>query len=135
MDSVELSTTRALPSDRQSSPHSSKKEEDLPSSLDEMDSFIENAVSTPDRPSFANREEKVLHPANEESNESPFETPIVRSLRGEGKPYNTIMACEIDEVTPQRGEVSIDLVMIERKERKERKERTRHGYTKTLRTL
>ena len=111
MDSIKLSTEKALPSKHSSSSQLSKKEEDLPSSLDEMDSFIANAVNTSDRPSLTNREEKVFHSPKEESESNPFEQPIVRSLRGEGKPYNTIMACEIDEVTPQRGEVSLDLAI------------------------
>jgi len=29
----------------------------------------------------------------------------MKRLREEDKPYNTVIGCEIDEVTPQRGEV------------------------------
>ena len=123
MDSIKLSTEKALPSNLPSSSQLSKKEDDLPSSLDEMDSFIANAVSPSDRPSLANREEKVFHSPKEESERNPFEPPIVRSLRGEGKPYNTIMACEIDEVTPQRGEVSFDLVREGKEKGKRKKKR------------
>lgn len=118
MDPVELPTEKALPSNRLSSPQLSKKEDDLPSSLDEMDSFIANAVNSSDRPSLTNREEKVFQSPGEGSESSPFEQPTVRSLRGEGKPYNSIMACEIDEVTPQRGEVGIDVMRMEKREKR-----------------
>lgn len=85
---------------------SSAKEDALPSSLDEMDSFIEQATNNSSPISFANRSEKAFHSSGEEESvDSPLSRPVVRSLREEGKPYNSILACEIDEVTPQRGEV------------------------------
>ncbi|KAK8821816.1 hypothetical protein WA556_002261, partial [Blastocystis sp. ATCC 50177/Nand II] len=54
----------------------------LPSSLEEMDSFIQKA--TTEAP--------------------PPRKNTQRRLRKEDEPYNSIYACEIDEVSPQRGE-------------------------------
>lgn len=58
----------------------------LPSSFEEMDSFIQKA--TTEAP--------------------PPRKNAQRRLRKEGEPYNSIYACEIDEVSPQRGEVECD---------------------------
>ena len=58
----------------------------LPSSLEEVDSFIQKATTETPPP------RKISQ----------------RRLRKEGEPYNSVYACEIDEVIPQRGEVKID---------------------------
>ena len=58
--------------------------ERLPSSLDEIDSFIRKATTE----------------------EHDDQRKTAKRLRQENEPYNTVCACEIDEISPQRGEVS-----------------------------
>ena len=57
--------------------------EKLPSSLDEIDSFINKATAE----------------------EHDVQKKVAKRLRQESEPYNSVYACEIDEVSPQRGEV------------------------------
>ena len=58
--------------------------EKLPSSLDEIDSFINKATAE----------------------EHDVQKKVAKRLRQENEPYNSVYACEIDEVSPQRGEVN-----------------------------
>ena len=57
------------------------KENTLPSTLDEIDSFIETST-----------------------NQSATRTSH-HTMRPDSAPYNMVMACELSEETPQRGEV------------------------------
>lgn len=65
----------------------SQKETTLPSSLDEIDSFIETSTS-----------------------QSATRTSH-HTMRPDSAPYNTVMACELSEETPQRGEVDVAFIM------------------------
>lgn len=76
------------------------EEDQLPSSLEEMDKFIAKATSDSKRISFLDRPVEVV---DKETLDPISESPL-RRLREEDKPYNTVIGCEIDEVTPQRGE-------------------------------
>ena len=58
--------------------------EKFPSSLDEIDSFINKATTE----------------------EHDVQKKVAKLLRQENEPYNSVYACEIDEVSPQRGEVT-----------------------------
>ena len=79
------------------------EEDQLPSSLEEMDKFIAKATSDSKRISFLDRPVEVV----DTETLDPISESQLRRLREEDKPYNTVIGCEIDEVTPQRGEVGM----------------------------
>lgn len=64
-----------------------KKENMLPSTLDEIDSFIETSTS-----------------------QSATRTSH-HTMRPDSAPYNTVMACDLSEETPQSGEVGSSSVI------------------------
>lgn len=77
------------------------KEEALPSSLEAVDEFIDKVTNDSNRISFLDRPAEVV----DKNNVDPITGTSMKRLREEDKPYNTVIGCEIDEVTPQRGEV------------------------------
>lgn len=77
------------------------KEEAFPSSLEAVDKFIDKVTNDSNRISFLDRPGEVV----DKDNLDPMAKTSLRRLREEDKPYNSVIGCEIDEVTPQRGEV------------------------------
>lgn len=88
-------------SEEETSKRDVPKEEALPSSLEAVDAFIDKVTSDSNRISFLDRPGEVV----DKSNVDPIAGTSMRKLREEDMPYNTVIGCEIDEVTPQRGEV------------------------------
>lgn len=71
------------------------QKDDLPSNLEDIDSYLSKA--TTNKPSRIEMEEPAV----------PGLTQDNHVLRKEGEPYNQVYACEIDEVAPKPGEVSL----------------------------
>ena len=69
----------------------------LPSNLDEVDSFLSKATSEQPIPSIQMKEETI--PGLEKKKSS--------RLRQKNEPFNSVSACEVNETSPQRGEVLV----------------------------
>lgn len=69
------------------------KQSQLPSNLDEVDSFLSKATN--EKPS----------PITMKDESSPRLSKSNSILRKEGEPYNEVHGCDIDEIAPQKGEV------------------------------
>ena len=69
--------------------------------LEAVDEFIDKVTNDSNRISFLDRPAEVV----DKNNVDPITGTSMKRLREEDKPYNTVIGCEIDEVTPQRGEV------------------------------
>ena len=80
---------------KESEEESSKRE------VPKEDEFIDKVTNDSNRISFLDRPAEVV----DKNNVDPITGTSMKRLREEDKPYNTVIGCEIDEVTPQRGEV------------------------------
>lgn len=77
-----------------------KKEDQLPSTLDDVDSFLEKATS--EQPSRITMSTPSI----------PGVSEAGLTLRKENEPYNTVCPCDIDEIAPQKGEVGFTFLFI-----------------------
>ena len=99
--SLKLYGMNSKESEEESSKREVPKEEALPSSLEAVDEFIDKVTNDSNRISFLDRPAEVV----DKNNVDPITGTSMKRLREEDKTYNTVIGCEIDEVTPQRGEV------------------------------